>query len=50
MLGFNGVYHNNHSTIYVTQTVMLYTLNLYRDMCQLFLNKTEKKKKKRYPK
>lgn len=44
MLGFNGMYHDNHSTIYVTQTVMPYTLNLYSDVCQLFLNKTGKKK------
>ena len=33
-------YCNNHFTIYVNQTIMLYTLNLYSDVCQLFLNKT----------
>ena len=30
----------NHFTIYVSQAIMLYTLNLYNDICQLFLNKT----------
>ena len=31
-------------TIHVSQTIMLYTLKLYNDVCQLHLNKTEKKK------
>ena len=30
------------NAIYVNQIIMLYTLNLYSDICQLFLNKTEK--------
>ena len=29
--------------MYVNQTVMLYALNLYSEVCQLFLNKTGKK-------
>ena len=29
----------SHFTIYIIQTVMLYALNLYSDVCQLFLNK-----------
>ena len=31
----------NHLTIYVIQTIILYSLNLHSDICQLFLNKTE---------
>lgn len=31
------------SQLYVKHTVMLYALNLYVDVCQLFLNKTGKK-------
>ena len=30
--------------MYVNQIIMLYTLNLYSAVCQLYLNKTEKKK------
>ena len=36
-------YCGNHCTIYVSQTIMLYALNLYGDVCQLFLNKTGEK-------
>lgn len=32
--------------IYVSKTIMLYTLNLYRAVGQLYLNKTEKTKPK----
>ena len=31
--------------MYVSQIIMLYTLNLYRAICQLYLNKTGRKKK-----
>ena len=31
--------------MYVSQIVMLYTLNLYKTICQLYLSKTGKKKK-----
>ena len=31
--------------MYVTQIIMLYTLNLYNAICQLQINKTENKKK-----
>lgn len=31
---------SNHFTIYVTQAIMLYTSDLYSDVCQLFLKKT----------
>ena len=37
-------YCGNHFTIYVNKTIMLHTLNLYSGICQLFLNKTKKKK------
>lgn len=30
----------NHFVIFVNQAIMLYALNLYSDVCQLFLNKT----------
>ena len=30
--------------MYVTQVIILYTLNLYSAVCQLYLSKTEKKK------
>ena len=35
----------DHFTIHVNQTIMLYILNLYSDVCQLYLNKTEKTNK-----
>ena len=37
-------YHGNHFMMYVTQVVILYTLNLYSAVCQLYLSKTEKNK------
>lgn len=36
-------YNWNHFTIYVSQIIVLYSLNLYNNACQLFLNKTQKK-------
>ena len=33
----------NHFIIYVNQTIMLYALNLYSDVCQWLLNETGKK-------
>ena len=32
--------------MYVTQIIMLYTLSLYSAVCQLYLNKTRRKKMK----
>ena len=32
----------SHFTMYVNQAIVLYTLNLCRDICQFFLNKTWK--------
>lgn len=43
MMNVNETCCGNNLTIYVNQTIMLYTLNLYRDVSQLFLNKTGKK-------
>lgn len=45
----NWTYCGNYFTVYVNQTIMLYTLNLYSDECQLFLNKTVNKVRKHYP-
>ena len=37
--------------MYVSQVIMLYTMNLYSAVCQLYLNKTGfKKRKKKLPK
>lgn len=33
----------NHVTIHINQTITLYALHLYSDVCQLFLSKTGKK-------
>ena len=38
-------YCGNHFMVYVSQIIMLYTLNLYSAECQLYLNKTRRKKK-----
>lgn len=32
----------NHFTAYVSEVSVPYTLNLYSDLCQLYLNKTER--------
>lgn len=37
----------NHFTQHVNQTMMLYTLSLYNDAYQLFLNKTRGKGKRK---
>ena len=36
--------------MYVSQIIMLYTLNLYSAVCQLFPNKTGRKKKEEFNK
>ena len=43
MMGVNGIFRGNHFMIYVNQMIMLYTLNLYNAICQLYLNKAKKK-------
>ena len=44
MKGVNKIYHGNRFMIYISHTIMVYNLNLSTDVCQLFLNKTGKKK------
>ena len=39
------MYCDNHFMLYVTHIIMLYTLNLHSAVCQLYLNKTTKKRK-----
>ena len=39
----NHTYRGAHCTIYVSQVIMLYTLNLHGVVCQSFLNETGKK-------
>ena len=48
-MDINWTYCGNHFTICVNQIIILYALNLYSDVYQLFLNKTGKiwKKKKK---
>ena len=36
----------NHFMMYVSHITMLYTLNLYSVICQLYINKTRRKKRK----
>ena len=36
---------DNHFMMYVSQIIMLYTLKLYSVVCNLCLNKTERKKR-----
>ena len=43
MMNVIKIYCGNHFTMYVSQTIMLYTLNLYSVVCQLYLNKTGQK-------
>ena len=38
---------DNHIMMYVSQFIMVYLLNLYSAICQIFLNNTGRKKKER---
>jgi len=38
-------YCDNHFMMYISQTIMLYFLNLYHAVYQLYLNKTRRKNK-----
>ena len=38
--------YGNHCMLCVSQIIMLYNLNVYSAVCQLYLNETGKKKKK----
>lgn len=44
----NWAYCSDHFTIYVKQSIMLYTLNLYSDVCHLFLKKIRRKSETNY--
>ena len=37
------IYCGHHFMMYVSQIIMLYTLNLYSAVCQFYLNKTGRK-------
>lgn len=43
VIDVNKTYCGNNFPIYVNQAIMLNILNLYRAVCRLYLNKTEKK-------
>ena len=43
VMDINKTYCGNHFTIYFSQTIMQYTLNLYSDVCQSYLNKKRRK-------
>ena len=43
MIDVNLTYCGNYFTIYVSQIIMLYSLNLYSAVCQLYPSKTGKK-------
>ena len=42
--GCSLTYSDHHFMMHVSQIIMLYTLNLYSAVCQLYLNKTGRKK------
>ena len=44
MMDVNKTYCDNLFSMYVSQIIMPHTLNSYHAVCQLYLNKTEKKK------
>ena len=43
MMEVNSTYWGHHFAIYVCQINMLHILNVYSDVCQLYLNRIEKK-------
>ena len=44
MMNMYKIYSEKHFIIYVSHITMLYILNLYTTVCQLYLNKTGVKK------
>ena len=42
----NYTYFGNHFTIYISNIIMPYALNLYNALCQLHLNKNRGEEKK----
>ena len=47
MMNVHWIYCGNYFLMYVSQMIMLFTLTLYSAICQLYLNKTGKKEKKK---
>ena len=45
MIDVDSTYCDNYFMTYVSQIFMLYILNLYNAVCQLYLNKTGREKK-----
>ena len=44
MMDVQWTHCDNHFMMYTNQIIMLYTLNLYSDVCQLYLTKTGRRK------
>lgn len=44
MMNIYQSYYINYFMVYVSQTIMLHTLNVCNALCQLYLNKTDRKK------
>ena len=42
VMGVHLMYCDNHFMMYISQIIMLYTLNLYNALYKLYLNKTER--------
>ena len=45
MMDVHYIYYDNHIMTYVSQTIMLYTLNFYNTVCKLYLIKMQEKNK-----
>ena len=48
MMDVHYIYYDNHIMMYVSQTIMLYTLNFYSTVCKLYLIKMQEKIKWMY--
>ena len=44
MMHVHSTHGDDHFTMYISQIIMFHTLNIYSAVCQLYLNKTERKK------
>lgn len=47
VMGVHLMYCDNHFMMYISEIIMLGTLNVYRDVCQFYLNKTGRKNGKK---
>ena len=50
MMDIHQTYCGHHFMMQVSQIIMLYTLNLHSAICQLYLNKTRRKKRRLWDK